>query len=78
MAHEFPVDTLESVRLYKRRDELGSLLIAAQADAQRIIAHVVAVYRPKRVWQWGSLVDTGHSPLPEDQEREQRGEQEAH
>lgn len=57
---------LEEVRAFlrrkreKRRDELASRLRAAQGDAERIMAHIAAVHRPKRIWQWGSLVDTGH------------------
>jgi hypothetical protein len=32
----------------------------ARSDCARIVRHVAATYRPRRIWQWGSLVNGEH------------------
>jgi predicted nucleotidyltransferase len=44
----------------KRNVKVATRLIAAQRDAHMIITHIAATYNPRRIWQWGSLVDTDH------------------
>jgi predicted nucleotidyltransferase len=57
---------LEKVRAFlrskeeKRSARLETLLAEAQSDARAIISRIAAAYSPRRIWQWGSLVDTGH------------------
>ena len=45
-------------RQVRRREALRRRLHAAQRDAARIIAMIVAEHRPRRIYQWGSLVHT--------------------
>ena len=42
----------------QRRERLGRLLQRAQRDAGRIISAIAEEYRPRRIYQWGSLVHT--------------------
>ncbi|MBI3987955.1 MAG: hypothetical protein HY343_13610 [Lentisphaerae bacterium] len=42
-------DAERHVRLEKRWTE-------ARDDAERLIRHIVENYRPRRVWQWGSVL----------------------
>lgn len=36
------------------------MLARAQSDARAIIQRIVRSHDPKRIYQWGSLVETGH------------------
>ncbi len=45
-------------RQARRREALRRRLQSAQRDAARIIATIAAEYRPRRIYQWGSLVHT--------------------
>ena len=45
-------------RQVRRREALRRRLQSAQKDAARIIAMIVAEHRPRRIYQWGSLVHT--------------------
>ncbi len=45
-------------RQAQRREALRRRLHSAQKDAARIIAMIAAEYRPRRIYQWGSLVHT--------------------
>lgn len=45
-------------RRLRRREALRRRLQSAQKDAARIIAMIVAEHRPRRIYQWGSLVHT--------------------
>ena len=47
-----------TARQARRRDALQARLQSAQRDAARIIAAVAAECRPRRIYQWGSLVHT--------------------
>lgn len=40
----------------RRREACQRLYEQARADAERIIAHIAATYRPQRIYQWGSLL----------------------
>ena len=42
----------------QRRERLRRLLRTAQRDAARIISALAEEYRPRRIYQWGSLVHT--------------------
>ena len=42
----------------RRRKALRRRLQSAQEDAARIISAIAAQYRPRRIYQWGSLVHT--------------------
>ena len=42
----------------KRREILRHRLQRAQRDAGRIISAIAEEYRPRRIYQWGSLVHT--------------------
>lgn len=42
----------------ERRERLRRRLQAAQRDAARIISTIAGEYRPRRIYQWGSLVHT--------------------
>jgi hypothetical protein len=41
----------------KRKQTLHARWLEARADFERIAAHIIAAYRPARVYQWGSLLD---------------------
>ena len=47
-----------AARQARRRQALHVRLQAAQRDAARIIAVIAAECRPRRIYQWGSLVHT--------------------
>ncbi len=47
-----------AARQARRRAALRRRLQSAQRDAARIIAMIAAHYRPRRIYQWGSLVHT--------------------
>ena len=47
-------------RAEERQALLAKRLCQARADFERIVDHVWATYRPRRIWQWGSLIDDGH------------------
>ena len=47
-----------AARRARRIEALRRRLRSAQEDAARIIAAIVAEYRPQRIYQWGSLVHT--------------------
>ena len=42
----------------RRRKALRQRLQSAQGDAARIISAIAAQHRPRRIYQWGSLVHT--------------------
>ena len=42
----------------ERRERLRRRLQTAQRDAARIISTIAGEYRPRRIYQWGSLVHT--------------------
>ena len=43
-------------RRERRRERLRRRLQTAQRDTRRIISAIAAEYRPRRIYQWGSLV----------------------
>lgn len=43
-----------------RQAELSRLLERARADFSRIAFHIASTYEPRRIWQWGSLIEEGH------------------
>ena len=45
-------------RRERRRERLRHRLLSAQRDAARIISVIAEEYRPRRIYQWGSLVHT--------------------
>lgn len=47
-------------RQERRRRELEERLETARKDFDRIVDHIARTYRPKRIWQWGSLIDGHH------------------
>ena len=47
-----------AARQERRRQALRRRLQSAQRDAARIIAVIAAECRPRRIYQWGSLVHT--------------------
>lgn len=47
-------------RAEERQALLAQRLCQARADFERIVDHVWVTYRPKRIWQWGSLIHDGH------------------
>lgn len=44
----------------RRADALAARLAKAQADFAAITGMIVTKYRPRRIWQWGSLLNTRH------------------
>ena len=44
----------------RRARELAAALEVARQDFQRIVRHVAEAYRPRRILQWGSLIDERH------------------
>lgn len=56
----------ETVRAYvqRRRAERAAVraekLLEAQRDFDRIVEYLINEYRPLRIYQWGSLLHTGH------------------
>jgi predicted nucleotidyltransferase len=42
----------------RRRQQLAERLNHAQEDARRIIDHIARRYAPRRIYQWGSLLET--------------------
>ena len=62
MASEYGVD-LEQVRKFlTQKDERRRCLLnirweAAKRDFQAIVDHICRVYAPRRIYQWGSLLD---------------------
>jgi predicted nucleotidyltransferase len=42
------------------RRELEERLELARKDFDRIVEHIARTYQPKRIWQWGSLIDGHH------------------
>jgi predicted nucleotidyltransferase len=60
------VDEIETMRRNlrsrerSRREELARLLDRARADFARIASHIALTYGPRRIWQWGSLLDERH------------------
>ena len=47
-------------RQERRRGELEKRLDLARKDFDRIVRHIAQTYQPKRIWQWGSLIDGHH------------------
>ena len=41
----------------ERRERLKDLAQRARRDAQRIVEMLIARYRPRRIYQWGSLLE---------------------
>ena len=60
-----PID-LNEVRAFlarkdeRRRFQLDQRHQRACGDFERIVRHVVATYRPRRIYQWGSLIERRH------------------
>ena len=44
-------------RQHEKRATNRQLWERARADAELIIAQLAATYHPKRIWQWGSVLD---------------------
>ena len=44
----------------RRSQTLAKRLAIAQADAAAIVKMIAEKYRPHRIWQWGSLIQTRH------------------
>lgn len=60
-----PFDFQAALRHLEERDArrsqaLAKRLAIAQADAKAIIEMIAEKYRPHRIWQWGSLIQTRH------------------
>jgi len=47
-------------RRERYRRELEKRLEMARKDFDRIVRHIAETYHPKRIWQWGSLIDGHH------------------
>lgn len=66
MGLETTEQELSQMRLNLRRRDTEraaarqALLERARSDFERIVRHIAATYAPKRIWQWGSLVDGAH------------------
>jgi predicted nucleotidyltransferase len=62
---DLPID-LEKVRAFldekreRTRRARTALLEQAQSDARAIIERIARAHNPQRIYQWGSLVETGH------------------
>ena len=62
---DLPID-LDKVRTFldrkreRTRRARTALLERAQSDALAIIERIARVHNPSRIYQWGSLVETGH------------------
>ena len=62
---DLPIN-LDKVRAFldgKRKRKLrtrAALLEQAQNDARAIIEKIARAHNPRRIYQWGSLVETGH------------------
>jgi len=41
----------------RRKNKLHDRWLEARADVEKITLHIIAVYHPARVYQWGSLLD---------------------
>lgn len=60
--NEFDID-LAAVRAFladkekRRQAELDRCFKQATKDCANIVGHIVARYAPRRIWQWGSLLD---------------------
>jgi predicted nucleotidyltransferase len=59
--HDFAVDPHDARRFFeakakKRSEALAAMHARALADAERIVAMIRETYRPRRIWQWGSLL----------------------
>jgi predicted nucleotidyltransferase len=47
-------------RQERHQRDLEERLEMARKDFTRIVDHIARTYRPKRIWQWGSLIDGHH------------------
>ena len=62
---DLPID-LDKVRAFlngkreRTRRARAALLEQAQSDARAIIERIAQAHNPQRIYQWGSLVETGH------------------
>ena len=62
MSEDYSVD-LEQVRTFlaqkqeKRRSRLRTRWNEARSDCEAIVEHIRRVYSPRRIYQWGSLLD---------------------
>jgi predicted nucleotidyltransferase len=62
---DLPID-LDKVRAFldgkreRTRRARTALLEQAQSDARAIIERIAQAHNPQRIYQWGSLVETGH------------------
>ena len=54
-----PADTVAFLRRREaaRRCELDARFRTAWADFDRIVTMIVSEFAPRRIWQWGSLLD---------------------
>ena len=46
-------------KAYRRKLLLDTRFAEAQSDFSRILEMIIKDYQPRRVWQWGSLLDRG-------------------
>ena len=58
------VDPADTVAFLRRREaarqrELDARFRTAWADFDHIVAMIVSEFAPRRIWQWGSLLDRG-------------------
>ena len=62
---DLPID-LDKVRAFldgkreRTRHTRAVLLEQAQSDARAIIERIARAHNPSRIYQWGSLIETGH------------------
>jgi len=62
MSNDFDID-MDKARSFlaekdaKRDAELDSSFQEATSDFDCIVGHIIKKYNPKRIWQWGSLLD---------------------
>lgn len=65
MKNKFNID-IDNARAFmveknaKREAELDRAFCQATADFDRIVNYITEKYNPKRIWQWGSLLNRSH------------------
>jgi len=62
MKEQQPSDHIETLRFLERREQekqraLDERFSRAWQDFDRIITYIVSHHHPRRIWQWGSLLD---------------------
>ncbi len=43
-------------KIRREQERNHALWVQADADARRIVEQIAKSHRPKRIWQWGSLI----------------------